>query len=452
MDCEQCSLLNKSITRLRNLSQNLSVTKEWAEDFDETTLVLMNLVNTLVETLDQMKKQDVSNIISDLDEDSQEIWDLTLVALKDTSPEKREEMVDDIEKLLTELVELLNDLTWSLAPLGLLKNEEALIDSEEDTLDEELRAIKRREEMTFLGMDASTTSIVARTSSTLSASSHVCLADLDFIKELVREQNSSARRGEFSQDTLSELQTYVDKVVVSIQSCLELLEDEQEKTDVYGIMEDLPETIRRHVNLCRELFQDMDDEDLLDELDDAQEELFDLLRSTVTLFQSKSKINSKSIPSATTPTQGPALQSSSLVPPSVSPRTKIAIDQLRTVNIQSVVPPVVLPTLSAPSNDVPLSAKRRAAIAPTPVLALRDFVTKQMGSRSSSSSDTKNDEDWGDDDEDLAAQRAEFATLWGISLNDMVVKKTDDEFYKHLTKVQYINIPMPLGSFIAPFP
>lgn len=48
------------------------------------------------------------------------------------------------------------------------------------------------------------------------------------------------------------------------------------------------------------------------------------------------------------------------------------------------------------------------------------------------------EESWSDDEDDeiMAAQRAEFAALWGISLTDMVDQKEDREFFELMSKIQ----------------
>jgi hypothetical protein len=49
------------------------------------------------------------------------------------------------------------------------------------------------------------------------------------------------------------------------------------------------------------------------------------------------------------------------------------------------------------------------------------------------------DEEDEEDDEIMAAQRAEFAALWGISLTDMVDQKEDRDFFELISKVQVWN-------------
>lgn len=64
--------------------------------------------------------------------------------------------------------------------------------------------------------------------------------------------------------------------------------------------------------------------------------------------------------------------------------------------------------------------------------------------RDDENSEDYDDDDgsWEDDEDDeiMAAQRAEFAALWGISLTDMVDQKEDREFFKLISKIQVFTI------------
>lgn len=100
---------------------------------------------------------------------------------------------------------------------------------------------------------------------------------------------------------------------------------------------------------------------------------------------------------------------------------------------------VISTSSSAPATPTvaPVVTKRRGGAAPAPILPMPVANADDSGDYSDYSDEGSWDDE--EDDEIMAAQRAEFAALWGISLTDMVDQKEDREFFKLMSKIQVSN-------------
>lgn len=98
--------------------------------------------------------------------------------------------------------------------------------------------------------------------------------------------------------------------------------------------------------------------------------------------------------------------------------------------------PTEMPSATTPSTP---TTKRRGGAAPAPILPV---LAKPSGEDDEYDDYEDEDASWDEDEDDeiMAAQRAEFAALWGISLTDMVDQKEDREFFKLMSKIQVIDL------------
>lgn len=109
----------------------------------------------------------------------------------------------------------------------------------------------------------------------------------------------------------------------------------------------------------------------------------------------------------------------------------------------SGTPSTLSPTSSSSTAETSTSTtpvtKRRGGLAPAPILPVPVRVADNEDDDYDDYDDDDEYSDMDGDDEDdeiMAAQRAEFAALWGISLTDMVDQKEDREFFKLMSKIQ----------------
>lgn len=109
-----------------------------------------------------------------------------------------------IDTALTEIVELLNDLTWNLKPLGLDNQDEESTDtddeSEESNIMDPTKVFQRQQQMALLGMDASTFTMVPKTHKLGSSSSvfnPISSDELDRVRDLLEEQVQQSKGGKF---------------------------------------------------------------------------------------------------------------------------------------------------------------------------------------------------------------------------------------------------------------
>lgn len=122
-----------------------------------------------------------------------------------------------IDNALTEIVELLNDLTWNLKPLGLDNQDEESTDTDDDESDESglldpTKVFQRQQQMALLGMDASTFTMVPKTHQLGSSSSifnPISSDELDRVRDLLEKQMQQSKGGKFDATTQAEVCLWV---------------------------------------------------------------------------------------------------------------------------------------------------------------------------------------------------------------------------------------------------
>lgn len=131
---------------------------------------------------------------------------------------KAEEKIDNS---LAEIVELLNDLTWGLKPMGLDNQGEESTDTEgssgysiadfsKDDDDEDqhsaMKVFRRQQQMALLGMDASTSTIVPKTGKpTGTGRVPVSQQEIEELRSLLDKQQNLSKEGKFDESKQAEV-------------------------------------------------------------------------------------------------------------------------------------------------------------------------------------------------------------------------------------------------------
>lgn len=412
----------RTITAVKALAQEWSATAEFCSGFVKEIKTLASRAESLSNQIsNSTTRRDIEDILDEMQTLVEGVTKrINVLRTLDEVAISDEQKID---KMMDEIIVLLNDLTWSLDNALESESEEDLSDSSRDS--KPAPTIGQSKECQALAAGIEQINIM--------------LGDLKAGKE-------------YDKTLEGFLQKKVDMAVGMLQGYTDAFKGD-DQDDYIGLLDDFQDTYKSFLSNVQGYFEGGCDEDTKDELEDVTEELSDLLRSVQAKFATvpaaMHALYGPNAISAATP-ELPTVQVIKVEPPKPeepkpepvkAPAPKAA--EPKPEPVKAVVAPLVasLPVPAAAPEAQATTARSRNLCGLQKVVAPAVATpVKQQANQSESSEEPIDSEEYSGSDEmddaDFEEQRRQFAEMFGMSLTQMVDQKEDGDFFELLHKVE----------------
>lgn len=437
------SILN-DISQLRNLAQDWDCTTKFCDSFE---LVIDDLISHITDHLRSVSKKEDQNEIQAIVDDIEDVGVGSLNLIRGVVKSNQKLSADQEKRInadMDEILLLISDLSWNIKkPDQELPEVEADSDEDEEPKDSPVEVTE------------------------ISGKNSHLVAEINKLKASTQLITAKALKSIFEMRDKEAAGKHALQIAAFLRPHIELVESPEEKGDFLGLLEDFIEGVGRLLSLAEDIAADITVSDLQDEMEDVTAELEDLFKlvSAIPVFDFLPNLPSSISPEKPEVTPKPvATLPKSEVPVTIVKQEIIQKPQTPQSSSPASTPGPTSSSTAVPGSTQPQPVPEKVAPAPEsapvptrtrnqgPIAQPKPVIEKKVEVVSSSSSETESDESYSDDsfgsdDEDMAAQRAEFAAMFGISLHAMVDSKADEDFYNAFNSIQSLVNKCVVASF-----